>query len=234
VKVPHARMRTPVANHLEQHSYQVAAVASPGVRKNLITSCNSPIEMSRRPSLSSFKLTSLQDLFGCGDAALENAVLRKLRKDYADNMPLRVRASELVHTVVHRGRSAAYPREEDETFQIVIDALAHHGQEHVPCTSIFWEQFFAEVDIKRISTAAPHLARTVRHLVGGRSLLGSDNASSWAYYAYLLDDEVVALRDFIRDTPTRGVVSEAFDVDGALSWLDMTCDAGRDVWCWVS
>src|SRR5262249_2289984 len=156
---------------------------------------------------------------------------RRIRKQYAENMQLRVRASEIVHTIVHRGRSAPYPRGEDETFQIAIDALARHGQEHVTCTSIFWERFFVEVDGKRVTSTDRHVSRILHDLLNGRPLFGVYRTSDWAYYAYLQGEQVASLRDFVR---ADSLLSGAFDVETALAWLDATCDAGRDVWCWVS
>ncbi|MCX5744163.1 MAG: hypothetical protein NT062_16865 [Proteobacteria bacterium] len=187
--------------------------------------------MSLRPSLHSFKFKSLLDVFGCGDPAIENAVLRGIRKDYADDMQLRVRASELVRTIIHRGRAASYQREEDEAFQIVIDALARHQPDRVRCTSIFWEQFFAEASAELITSTDPTIKTILHHLIVGRPLIGVLNTSRSAYYAFLYDDQVVRLRDFIRADAR---LSRAFDVEGAMAWLDATCAAGRDVWCWVS
>ena len=187
--------------------------------------------MSLRPSLSSFKLKTLTGLFGCGDADVENAVLRRIRKDYASNMPLRVRASELVRTIIQRGRDAPYPHDEDESVQIVVNALARHGQDHIASTSIFWEQFFAESETTSANASDPHVRGIITYLTTGRPLLGSRMASSWAFYAYLLDGQVVRLRDFIRADAR---LSSMFGADDALAWLDATCDAGRDIWCWVS
>jgi hypothetical protein len=187
--------------------------------------------MSLRPSLSAFSLRKLQRLFGSGDTEIESAVVRSLRKAHADNLQLRVRATQTVHTIVHRGRAAEYPRNEDDAFQIIVNAVAQHGQDHVRCTSIFWEQFFAEAHAKRITSPDRDVARILHELIAGRPLFGSYNASSWAYYAYLLDDQVVQLRDFVRADPR---LSQAFGAADALAWLDATCEAGLDVWCWVS
>ncbi len=175
--------------------------------------------MSLRPSLSSFDLSRLTSLFGCGDLEVENAVLRRFRKQYADNLALRVRATELVRAIIHRGRDGHYPHGEDEAFQIVVNALVQH-QEPVRSTSIFWEQFMSEADHPLLLP-----------LINGRPLFGARNASSWAFYGYLLADEIVKLRDFIRGDEKW---SRAFDAEEALEWLDATCAAGRDVWGWAT
>lgn len=187
--------------------------------------------MSRRPHFTAISLSKLLGLASQQDPELVRTLTDHFDDFYSSlDSSDRQQAHKLISDLVMFDSPGRLPDVEDETFQIVVVALAHYDQEVLPSTTPFWEDSVAWL-YDQYSQLDSFGRRLHSWLYDGRPLFGSTIQTSWTFYAYLMGHELPEFSAFIA---RHSDLADMYDFQSAQEWLQRVQASQKDIFFYAS
>lgn len=200
--------------------------------------------MSLRFSISGFSLDTMQSFFGSKNRELIETIKIEFKESMED-FPLEHEESindmtkeghELIEQVINDGLSLSHVEVENEAHVFLADFLAQYEQEHEYATEADWKTFvLSDFSGTYGKVLGENANKLFNYLEIGRPLFGKRIGTGWAYYAYLISDEISLLQDGLENVQgailSRNQGDELAEfVECMQGWLDEIVYSEQDLW----